>query len=63
MGKQLPPIDLALIDSYYAVAAHLRSNAEGMLRTAEMLAGTADKMCEENIRLRSADSAGEKHGE
>ena len=62
--KNLPPIDKRLIESYYMTAEHLRSNAEQMLRTAEMLAATADRMTEENIRLEGspAPQTGDESG-
>jgi hypothetical protein len=46
---QAKSIDL-LIESYYRVAAHLREIGEANLRTAELLAVTADKLSEEKMR-------------
>jgi hypothetical protein len=41
---------LKLAESYYAVASHLKQQAEHYSRTADLLNGMADAICEMNIR-------------
>lgn len=54
---------IELAEKYYAVAQHLETQAQMMLETAKYLNSVADKLCEENMRLKQpsdSHSAGER---